>query len=398
MAAVLLELKTILKRIVPAHSYTVHNVSGKLAKLHEMIQSRIEYHKNQHAQTKNEHAQLKVEHAQMKIEHASLKRDKETLSMAQTRVQKALQEIHSQNCDDTVVLCFPDSNSEDQSIKCSRTLARQWSSAFEAMLRHGNQLGNDFPAQIELKDTEMSAFQAALDFHCSGQFNPDAIPGKTQYEHPLLQLADRYDLQELKKDYIAMALQKVPLSTSTASWHLSLWATVNDTEKKAECIHSLASSFRTGGANVMNQFLELNLEDAKSVLGHDELAIPGGHEHEALGWFCKWVQHQPCRAAQASELFQCVRLSLLKVQQLIDFQDEVTTNASWSDSKKQMCVALRAAMEDKLSVECVGVRKRKASVLTDDDPAEKSLLKTLRITRSMFEPMPPATAHCGAGA
>ena len=54
------------------------------------------------------------------------------------------------------------------------------------MLRYGNQLGNDFPEQIELKDTEMNAFQAALDVHCSGQLNPDVIPGKTQYDMSIL--------------------------------------------------------------------------------------------------------------------------------------------------------------------------------------------------------------------
>ena len=41
------------------------------------------------------------------------------------------------------------------------------------MLRHNNKLGNDGPARIELKDIEMSVFQATVDFLNCGHLEPD---------------------------------------------------------------------------------------------------------------------------------------------------------------------------------------------------------------------------------
>ena len=120
---------------------------------------------------------------------------------------------------------------------------------------------------VELKEVEMSAFQAALDFHNSGQLGPDAIPADDQYEHPLLQLADRYNLHELKQDYLDIALKKFPPTATHAAWHLSLWMTVNDTEKKAKCIHLIASGMMSGSRSkavpdsaILDQFLGLSLD------------------------------------------------------------------------------------------------------------------------------------------
>ena len=36
--------------------------------------------------------------------------------------------------------------------------------------------------------------------------------------------------------------------------------------------------------------MQLNLEHAKAILGHDDLVIPSGHEQKALEWFLSWVK------------------------------------------------------------------------------------------------------------
>jgi len=259
---------------------------------------------------------------------------------------------------------------------------------------------------IELKEIDTSVFQAALDFQCCGQLSPAVIEGDTQQEHPLLQLADLFDLQDLKKDYLDLASQKVPLTASTAAWHLTLAGMVNDEEMKAQCIRLLANNFGhrdlegflwrdKTNQDVLKQFLNLSPEDARAVLGHDELRVPDGREREALAWFRQWVEHQPKRALQATELLHGVRLDLLSVQDIVDFHEHVRTNSLWMGVKDQMCNALCTAMNKKLSLVSFNMRKRTATVLGDGED-EKNLIKVLRITKSMWEVTPAVAASCGA--
>merc|ERR1711879_1096890 len=98
-------------------------------------------------------------------------------------------------------------------------LMRHWSSAIEALLRHGNKLSSDFPDKIEFKDVDVSTFQGAMDFQCSGKLESAVIDRANTCLHPLLQFADQYDLPDLKKDYVAMASERRPLTKYTAAWH-----------------------------------------------------------------------------------------------------------------------------------------------------------------------------------
>ena len=156
-------------------------------------------------------------------------------------------------------------------------------------------------------DTRISVFQAAMDFYCSGRLSPTLIDGREQTDHPLLQFADRYDLQDLIKDYLAMAERKVPLRLDSVAWHLQLAITGNNEERKPTCIALVAEKCILDG-KVRKAFLEMTLENATTVLSHDELSLPRGREHDALVLWREWVGHRPERVKQAHELLQGVRL------------------------------------------------------------------------------------------
>jgi len=325
--------------------------------------------------------------AQLRKECEELKCEKASLATANARLSSLIRNIHSKDSNDTVVLSFPDADGPDRSRKCSRMLLCQWSSAFEVLMRHGNQLGNDFPEHIELKDVEMSTFQVVFDFQCSGQLKPDMIEGETQCEHPVLQFADRFDLLDLKRDYLALALQKVPLNCETVVWHLNLATAGNDAEMKEKCIRFLAENIGNCSA-----FLELSWENAKAVLAQDDLVLGWSttNESQVLDSVREWIKHKPGRESQAAELLESVRLSLLRVREVLDFQEELETSEIWLHCKERMSVKLREALDDRLSAEPLKPQKRKFTA-EEDCEEDTSLLKVLRVARSVYRPSPTDT-------
>jgi hypothetical protein len=105
--------------------------------------------------------------------------------------------------------------------------------------------------------------------------------------HTLLELADRFDLPDLEKDYLALAKEKVPLSPETAAFHLNVSEVVGDAESKETCIHLLASNMQSTKwmVAVSMQFRELDVEHAQAVLAHDDLDAQ--NEKNVLCWFLK---------------------------------------------------------------------------------------------------------------
>merc|ERR1712194_868224 len=110
----------------------------------------------------------------------------------------------------------------------------------KALFTYGNGLANDFPQCVHVHDVTPETFQAVLDFRCSGQLC-DSQLHETNLEHPVLKFSDCFDLQDLRSEYLAAADVKVPLSCSTARWHLSVAAMANDPMRRDKAWRALAA-------------------------------------------------------------------------------------------------------------------------------------------------------------
>ena len=63
--------------------------------------------------------------------------------------------------------------SPDVQFACSRMVVRQWSPAFEALIRHGNELSNGFPKEVRLREVEAPSFHIVYDFMCTKELSVD---------------------------------------------------------------------------------------------------------------------------------------------------------------------------------------------------------------------------------
>eukprot|EP00930_Biecheleria_cincta_P042737 TRINITY_DN29408_c0_g1_i1.p1 TRINITY_DN29408_c0_g1~~TRINITY_DN29408_c0_g1_i1.p1 ORF type:complete len:376 (-),score=68.75 TRINITY_DN29408_c0_g1_i1:109-1236(-) len=303
------------------------------------------------------------------------------LKEAHQRQQDLLEELFKcpPSDEDAVRLVF-----QDDVVVSSRALLSRWSPALKALLLHGNSLAGNAPRSVEVHDFTAETFRAALQFRCSGRFCSDLID-EASTEHSLLQFSDYFDLQDLKTEYLAAAEKKVPLTPRTAKWHLSLACKANDSLRREKARRALVSAY----AVLCEEFPHLDLSDAMTILEHDELRLPLGAEHAALLLFSSWALHAPERLQQSLELLGKVRLSLLTVKELSDFQQEVQTEEKWMPARNEVLAAIRSAMESKLVASCA--RKRKHTVV-DDGTEEQNNLKIMRIARDLFAE--PRRAEC----
>ena len=129
------------------------------------------------------------------------------------------------------------------------------------------------------------------------------------------------------------------------------------------------------------QFPQLSVSDAKTILACDGLALPFGSEWHALALFSSWVLQVPERKVHAVELLECVRMCFLTVKELLDFQHIIETQEQWACARRHVLTAIASSMDAKLMGSCK--RKRKQTVVDDGD-AEQSNLKIMRAARHMF--------------
>lgn len=274
--------------------------------------------------------------------------------------------------DDAVNLVF----CEGVSIISSRMLLSSWSLALEALLLHGNGLLGNSPREVRMNDVTVETFRAAIEFRCSGAV-PDAQIDETDFEHALLSFSDCFSLQDLKDEYLYVAESKVQLQPSTARWHMSLAATANDSMRREKAWRVLSSD----PVVLSEQFPQLSLADAKTILACDGLALPSGSEGHALALFSSWVLQRPERKVHAVELLESVRMCFLTVKELVDFQNVIDTQEQWAFARRDVLTAIASSMDAKLMGCCK--RKRKHTVVDDGD-AEQSDLKLMRAARHMF--------------
>eukprot|EP00419_Tripos_fusus_P054177 CAMPEP_0172810498 /NCGR_PEP_ID=MMETSP1075-20121228/8839_1 /TAXON_ID=2916 /ORGANISM="Ceratium fusus, Strain PA161109" /LENGTH=370 /DNA_ID=CAMNT_0013649817 /DNA_START=41 /DNA_END=1153 /DNA_ORIENTATION=+ len=310
------------------------------------------------------------------------KKELEALTVSHSKLQRALERLHDDPGNDGVVFTFATEGDESvqTTVTCSRQAMRHWSPPFDALIRHGNSMAGDFPSQVQVEDVKPIVFKQALHFQCSGCFQSEWIAGAEQHGHALLQFADRYDLQDLKDQYIANAWEKVPLCLQAVSWHLNLAFAANHIAHKERCVLMLAKAMDTPSGK--DQFVKLGVEAAAAVLSHDQLMLAGGREKEVMASCRLWAFHHEDRLSQGKRLLDSVRFCLFGAQELLDLQEEVETSDSWNTLRPALTAAIRLGLSEKLRSDSPArARKRSSTVLPNEGP----LLKALRKTVSIFQ-------------
>jgi len=279
---------------------------------------------------------------------------------ARRKLQTMLEQLHETSNTDRVVFVFPsDANGEQSAstVACSRTLVRQWSAAFDALLRHGNSFASELPNEISICDCSAAIFRAARDCMCSGKLSAESVEEPAFEHHPLLELADRYDMQVVKDAYLVTLQSKYPLTMTNALAYLKCAKRYNLNQVVEEALAIVATGMRTA------LFVEMDLEIAGEVLARDDLSLRGGHEHGALELVRTWIRARPDRAESATELLKSVRLDLMGFEELTSLVDGIDSDTEFKHVQVQFLTSVREAIEKKLAP-VPETRKRKCTTLT----------------------------------
>jgi len=271
----------------------------------------------------------------------------------------------------------------DVQFACSRMVVRQWSPAFEALIRHGNGLANTFPKEIRLGETEAPVFQIVRDFMCSRELSEEVVGQVADATHPVLELADRYDLQALKDEYAALMSKREPFELPNAVHCLKLAIRYNIKDIREQAVLLLAKQVSFSKGRI--QFFSLSSDLAGEVIACDELKIYDNHELATLNLVREWVSKEPERTGQVWEVLQNVRFGLLGFKELTELQRGLATDKEFSGASTQVNAAIRAALEDKLDAVSEvprPLRKRKFTALVEGT-AEEDCAKALRMARSL---------------
>jgi len=256
---------------------------------------------------------------------------------------------------------------------------------------HGNELSNGFPKEVRLGEVEAPSFQVVYDFMCTRELSVDVVGHVADVSHPVLEMADRYDLQELKDGYLAIMLEREPLTLPTAVRWLEVAIRHNIKGTREQAVVLLAQSIHN--VEGKKQFLTLAPELAGEVIALDELSLDrsifSGDRHfresEAVKLVREWVAKDPERTGQAWQVLQHVRFELLGFKELTELQDGLGSDKEFCAASTLLSVAIRTALEkkpDEVSAVARPLRKRNFTALVDG-AAEEDCAKVLRVASSL---------------
>lgn len=341
-------------------------------------------------------------------ELAEMRTEIQRVERARMSLQRQLEGVHEEAVGqrDEVIFIFPpqqkkeaaatiaqtSGNPEDERVSCSRSLVRQWSPAFKTHLHHGNSFKGDSPHEMRLDDTTADAFRTLSAFMNSGILPDAAIPPASETAHPLLGLADRFGVMELKETYLQKLQQREPLTLDTAAGFLGLASSHNvpDLEQKAAVL--IATNL---GKNVKAKavFLKLDIVTAKIVLTQDVVNLKRGKELAIFELAREWVATDAQQRAKfAGEIFQCIRFGLMGIMELSDLEGKLDADEVLRPAANELLHAIRAAYVEKLACSSpsgtaaaaaaappipMPTRKRKATTLVAGSE-EENLLKVMR--------------------
>jgi len=296
---------------------------------------------------------------------------------------------------EALVLLSAGSGDEARSIACARALVRSWSPAFEALLRHGNGLSGDNPAEVDLGDVEPWVLEAVCSFMSSGELPHGDLhlPPPGAEVHPLLEFADRYDLAELKDAYTHTLLQHKPLGKTTVAAYLNL-------AHKYNVPHLRVSS---SGAMLAlppyelkdNQFMHLIPEAAKEILSSDDLKLglygdDRFKESEVLKLIRQWIRAQAAHQQRAWDVVQSLRLDLLGFVELMELESGLDL-----DRDLRLCAAeLRPAIRDALVAKLSAAREDEGRGDVSQRSAASARECTVLVTASDREELAAKMAQC----
>jgi len=158
---------------------------------------------------------------------------------------------------------------------------------------------------------------------CSGQLTADDILELTVEHHPLLEFADRYDMQQLKELYSTTLQSKSPLGVATAGAYRKLAKRYNLNQLAEDALRLTATNISKSKES-KDAFLELDVEAVVEVLGRDDLALQQGLEQKAVDLARDWVAHRLAdRSSNVAELLKSIRFDLMGFKELTAFVDGV---------------------------------------------------------------------------
>lgn len=332
------------------------------------------------------------------------------------RVQECLvrvQDAAGRDDSDAFAFNFMDKNNHPCQLVCSRALVRQWSPVFDALVRNGNGLGNDFPKEVRLPDEDPDVFKDIIHFMTHGALSEEHVPQLEVLGHPLLECADRYDLRNLVDEYFAVLLRRQPLDKLTAPRVLELALLAHATvvrEKAVAVIAEDGSVFQPFGKDSVPRFCRFTAEVAAAVLAHDELRVSAWvdlhgqrffHESAVSNIALLWAKQHPSEADRVVQLFDSVRFELFSYVELADLRATISSSDLLGpQAKAKINAAIAEALQQRLSRPADAAsrvaRKRQHSALADAN-GEENMLKVLRMALELSGPptqdaAPPSTA------
>eukprot|EP00928_Gymnodinium_smaydae_P081934 TRINITY_DN65364_c0_g1_i1.p1 TRINITY_DN65364_c0_g1~~TRINITY_DN65364_c0_g1_i1.p1 ORF type:complete len:479 (+),score=105.35 TRINITY_DN65364_c0_g1_i1:63-1499(+) len=123
--------------------------------------------------------------------HSALEQKYAALERAHSALVREYESLHAKAGPDTVTIKFMQSDSENsQAVSCNRSLVRHWSSAMEALMRHGNGMQGECPQEVTLGDADADSFKAALAFKTTGQLPLGVV--RPLFKAPAAQTSDMH--------------------------------------------------------------------------------------------------------------------------------------------------------------------------------------------------------------
>ena len=300
---------------------------------------------------------------------------------------RQLKELHhSLGCD--VILkarqLRPDGASDETTFPCSSLVVATWSPSFRSLLKENT---NDKDAKgcrtIELKGN-LKVVEDAIAFMKEGRRSFSVVDLKEQ--HPLLEFASEYGLDDLKVTYGEAMMCQNPVTLQNASLYLELGLRFSIVNLSLVAADLLAANV---GRPLSEAVLALDGCCFKAVLASDALNVED--EQDVLSIIKSWVEKDTGeRSSDLDSFLSQVRLSLCSYQTLIDLMSNLGADSRddhgvlWKGvDEEHLRLRVRRVIDEKLQGGRLSDRQRHHTKLPRGEDEER-LATTLKVSKDLF--------------
>lgn len=267
---------------------------------------------------------------------------------------------------------------DEKTFRCSSLVVATWSSKFRSLLQEG---GRDTGCRtIELKGN-IEVVEDAIAFMKDGHCRFSVMDLNQQ--HPLLDFASEYGLDDLKVTYGEAMMCKDPVTLLNAASYLELGLRFSVVNLSLVAANLLAAN--VGKLPQLNEtVLALDGQCLKAVLASDALSVED--EQDAIGIIRSWVDRDAGqRSCNLNTLLSQVRLSLCSYQALIDLMSNLGGELKGVD-EDELRGRVRQVIDEKLQGR-LSDRRRRCTKLPGGE-TEMRLATTLKVTKGLYAESP----------